>query len=200
MLTTFDGHSFCPHGILLAFSIQLGGKMIEVEVEVVDAPLDYNLLLGRNWTYSMVVIVSSIFRMLCFPHQGEIVTIDQLYFAFSSPDASVEPSIPVVENSQSITGNIGIRMYSSLMVTFDFSAPIHHIYTMSSMPTSVERSIPFCISYFSDPWNLPSPASSNEGQSHAGMLLSPKFHPHMATRNPHHQNSNEVIHGTELIS
>jgi hypothetical protein len=31
-------------------------------------------------------------------------------------------------------------------------------------------------------------------------LLSLKFRPHMATRTPHHQNSNEVIHGTELIS
>ena len=76
MLTTFKGHSFCPHGILPAFPVQLGGKKVEVEVEVVDAPLDYNLLLGHNWTYSMVVIISSIFRTLCFPHQGEIVTID----------------------------------------------------------------------------------------------------------------------------
>jgi hypothetical protein len=54
MLTAFDGHSFHPHGILPTFPVQLGGKMVEVEVEVVDAPLDYNLLLGRNWTYAMV--------------------------------------------------------------------------------------------------------------------------------------------------
>jgi hypothetical protein len=32
------------------------------------------------------------------------------------------------------------------------------------------------------------------------LLLSLKFRPHMATRTPHRQNSNEVIHGTELIS
>jgi hypothetical protein len=76
MLTAFDGHSFRPHGILPAFPVQLGGKMVEVEVEVVDAPLDYNLLLGHNWTYAMTVIVSSIFRTLCFPHDGKIMTID----------------------------------------------------------------------------------------------------------------------------
>ena len=76
MLTAFDGHSFLPHGILPAFLVQLGGKMVEVEVEVVDAPLDYNLLLGCNWTYAMVAVVSSVFHVLCFPHQGEIVTID----------------------------------------------------------------------------------------------------------------------------
>jgi hypothetical protein len=45
MLTSFDGHSFHLHDILPAFLVQLGGKMIEVEVEVFDAPLDYNLLL-----------------------------------------------------------------------------------------------------------------------------------------------------------
>jgi hypothetical protein len=70
MLSAFDGHSFHPHGILPAFLVQLGGKTVEVEVEVVDAPLDYNLLLGRNWTYDMVIVISSIFCVLCFPHQG----------------------------------------------------------------------------------------------------------------------------------
>jgi hypothetical protein len=50
--------------------------MVKVEVEVVDTPLDYNLLLGRTWTYAMVVFVSSVFCTLCFPHQGKIMTID----------------------------------------------------------------------------------------------------------------------------
>jgi hypothetical protein len=111
MLTAFDSHSFRPPGILPAFPIQLGGKMVEVELEVVDAPLDYNLLLGCNWTYDMVVVVSSVFRTLCFPHQGEIVMIDQLSFAYSSPSASVGLSIPVIENFQSTTENIGVGMY-----------------------------------------------------------------------------------------
>jgi hypothetical protein len=50
MLTAFDGRSFRPHCILPTFPVQLGGKTVEVDVEVVDAPLDYNLLLGCNWT------------------------------------------------------------------------------------------------------------------------------------------------------
>jgi hypothetical protein len=66
MLTAFDGCSFRPHGILPSFPVQLGRKTVEVEVEVVDAPLDYNIFLGRNWTYAMTTIVSSIFRILCF--------------------------------------------------------------------------------------------------------------------------------------
>ena len=38
LLTVFDGHSHRPHGI--------GGKNINIKVEIVDANLDYNLLLG----------------------------------------------------------------------------------------------------------------------------------------------------------
>jgi hypothetical protein len=50
--------------------MQLGGKTICVEVEVVNAPLDYNLLLGRSWNYSMQVVVAIVFRVLLFPHEG----------------------------------------------------------------------------------------------------------------------------------
>jgi hypothetical protein len=99
MLTSFDGISFFPHGIFHAFSVQLGGKMVEVDVEVVDVPLNYNMLLGHNWTYSMIIIILYVFRTPCFPHDGNIVTIDQLSFVYSSPSASVGPSIPMVENS-----------------------------------------------------------------------------------------------------
>ena len=48
VLKSFDGHLFSPHGILVAFPIELGGKIVTVEVEVVNVPLDYNLLLGRS--------------------------------------------------------------------------------------------------------------------------------------------------------
>ena len=48
LLTTFDKISFHPHGILPTFEIKLEGKAVVVEVEAIDAPLDYNLLLGRS--------------------------------------------------------------------------------------------------------------------------------------------------------
>ena len=48
LLTSFDGRFFCLHGILPSFDIELVGKMVSIEVEVVDAPLDYNFLLGRS--------------------------------------------------------------------------------------------------------------------------------------------------------
>ena len=61
MLTSFDGRSFWPHGILPSLKVHLGGKPVMIEVEVVDAPLDYNILLGRNWMYSMQAVASSLF-------------------------------------------------------------------------------------------------------------------------------------------
>jgi hypothetical protein len=53
LLTAFDRRLFRPHGIIPSFLAQSGGKTVCVEVEVVDMPLDYNLLLGRSWTYAM---------------------------------------------------------------------------------------------------------------------------------------------------
>ena len=48
LLIAFDGRSFHPHGILPAFEIKLARKAMSVEVEVIDDPLDYNLILGRS--------------------------------------------------------------------------------------------------------------------------------------------------------
>jgi hypothetical protein len=98
-LTTFDGRSFRPRGILPSLQVQLGGKTVAVEVKVVDAPLNYNILLGCNWTYAMTVVVSLVFRVFYFPREGKIVTIDQLSFMHSSSSASVGPSVLIVENS-----------------------------------------------------------------------------------------------------
>jgi hypothetical protein len=72
---------------------------VEVDFEDVDVPLDYNLLLGCNWTYFMTAVVSYFFHTLCFPHEGKIVTIDQLSFAHAIPYASFGPLVPVINNS-----------------------------------------------------------------------------------------------------
>jgi hypothetical protein len=107
---TFDGCLFRSHEILPAFPVQLSGKKMEVDFEVVDVPLDYNLLLGNNWTYAMTVVVSSILHTLCFPHEGKIVTIDQLSFVHAIPNASFGPSIHMIENSQPTIEDIGVGM------------------------------------------------------------------------------------------
>ena len=47
-LEVFDGRESRPYGILQRLPISLEGKTVEVEVEVVDANLTYNLLLGHS--------------------------------------------------------------------------------------------------------------------------------------------------------
>ena len=51
-----------------------------MEVEVIDAPIDYNFLLGCSWINEMMNIVYLESRVISFPHWGNIVMIDQLYF------------------------------------------------------------------------------------------------------------------------
>ena len=47
MLKYFDGHTYKPCGIINNIHLELGGATITVEVEVIDRPLDYKILLGR---------------------------------------------------------------------------------------------------------------------------------------------------------
>jgi hypothetical protein len=71
-LKAFNGSGFKPYGVLPSLSITLEGKSVNVEVEVFDAPLDYNLLLGHSWIDSMRAVVSTLFRVVHFPHQGKV--------------------------------------------------------------------------------------------------------------------------------
>ena len=57
---------------------------------VVQGPLDFNLLLGCDYVYIMKVVVSTLFRVMYFPHDGKIVTIDQL--SFCKLDHCITPS------------------------------------------------------------------------------------------------------------
>ena len=71
---------------------------------VVPGPLYYNLLLGRDYVYNMGAIVSTLFQVICFPHEGEIVPVDYLSFpgpniAPSQPSSLNSPFIPMVSSS-----------------------------------------------------------------------------------------------------
>jgi hypothetical protein len=57
----FYGHTFNPDKIIITFPTELIGNTISVEVEVVDEPIDYYILLGHSWFYAMMVVVSLIF-------------------------------------------------------------------------------------------------------------------------------------------
>jgi hypothetical protein len=97
LLTVFDDRSFIPHGIIPSFLVQLEGKNMCVEVEVVDAPHDYNILLGRNWTYVMTLVVSTIFWVLIFPHEAQIINVDQLSISCLDPSSGIS-TVLMIDN------------------------------------------------------------------------------------------------------
>jgi len=90
----------------------LEGKTVEIEVEVIDVNLNYNLLLGRSWTHAMFCVVSSLFLVLRFPHEGKIVTIDQLSF-FSS--GSSNDNVPYVGNTEVPYESVGECLSKTLL-------------------------------------------------------------------------------------
>jgi hypothetical protein len=55
----------------------LGGNTVLIDVIVVQGPLDFNMLLECDYVYAMKVVVSTLFRVMHFPYNGSIVTIDQ---------------------------------------------------------------------------------------------------------------------------
>ena len=106
-------------------SVDLGGKTISIQVEVVDAPLDYNLLLGRNWFYAMTVLALTVFRILQFPHLGKILTIDQIEFCSPNVISPTMNNIPMLGQSPPPYWSTGVGMLkdSTLMGVFPSAPP-----------------------------------------------------------------------------
>ena len=73
-ILAFNCRPTAPLGILPHLPITLGGKTVWIDVMVVQGPLDFNLLLGRDYVYSMKAVVSTLFRVIHFLHNGNIMT------------------------------------------------------------------------------------------------------------------------------
>ena len=115
-------------------------------------PLNYNLLLGRSWFYPMQAVASTVYRLVCFPYQGKIVSIDQLDYCTPNVRFDATSNVSLV-NSHVVLELIGAGLFKDpcLMGVFlphvpdAFVAPINMI---SSVGTSM-----------GDPWILPDPTA-----------------------------------------
>jgi hypothetical protein len=152
-LRAFNGSGFKPYGVLPSLPVTLEGKTVQVEVEVFDTPLDYNLLLGRSWVDSMRVVMSTLFHVVRFPHQGKLVTVDQL--AFFNADTHVG-NVPFIAKTPPGYENVGVGLLkdSSLMGIFPIPPPpdlpcpfIASINMISTVPHELLVSV--------DPWVVP---------------------------------------------
>lgn len=133
-LEAFDGKGSRPYIIFTNLPITFEGNTIKLEVQVVDVNLNYNLLLGRRWTHAMFCVVSSFFRVLHFPHEGKIVTVDQLPFFYSG---SLNANVPYVGNTEIPYESVGAHLFkdSTLMGILSLPPPNVHPVNMISDST-----------------------------------------------------------------
>ena len=108
----------------------------------------------------MQVVASSLFQVVCFPFNGNIITIDQTSFRNPSFSASLGASILIIDHSQPATGSVGVGMYPSLMRTFSCLMPILMIGSSFGGASSSLNSMSFHTTHMEYPWIIPSPSPS----------------------------------------
>lgn len=90
----------------------------------------------------MFHVFSYLFRVLHFPHEGKIVTVDQLsFFSFGASNGN----IPYVENTNTPYESVGASPFKYYALMGNFSLPPLHVMSIN------------IISIFTDPWIVPSP-------------------------------------------
>ena len=125
------------------------GKIASIDAEVIDATLDYNLLLGRTLFYAMKFVASTIFWLLSFPQQGRIVTINQLDYCMPDLHPNANTIVPLITDFTSQFIGVGMFKDPCIMGVFPLSTPdlpkLAHINMIS-----------YVDSY--DPWVTPCPS------------------------------------------
>jgi hypothetical protein len=99
------------------------------------------------------------------------VTIDQM--SFSRPDPALGAStISMIDNPQPGVVNVGVGLCPSLMGTFNFPPPHDDIKFISNHhKVEIFQVSSFCMTYFEDPWILPSPSATMDETGHSGMSM-----------------------------
>jgi hypothetical protein len=119
----------------------------------------------------MQVVVATVFEVLLFPHKGQIVTIDQL--SFSRPNLALGAStVLMIDNPQPGVVNVGVGLCPSLMGTFNYPPPQGNIKFISNHhKVEIFQVSSFRMTYFEDPWILPSPSATMDETGHPGMSM-----------------------------
>jgi hypothetical protein len=127
-LRAYDSRPSSPEGLFQNVPVELGGKTILIDIEVIDAPLDYNILFGHSYMYAMKAIASSVFHTMMFPHNRKIVTIDQLTHYEPNHSANIDNILPLVRTSSDAFSVIdigpGIFKDPSLLGTYHGAPPL----------------------------------------------------------------------------
>jgi hypothetical protein len=108
----------------------LGDKTILIDIEVIDTPIDYNILFRHSYMYAMNFVASSMFHMMIFPHNGKIVTIDHLTHYEPNNSANIDNILPLVFTSSyyfSVMDMVhGVFKDPSLLGAYHGAPPLLH--------------------------------------------------------------------------
>jgi hypothetical protein len=103
----------------------------------------------------MTVVASSVFRCVQFPHQGKIVTVDQLDFCTTDARAPATNNVPFLGDHKITYESIGVVLLKDSRLLGTFPTPLppttHHIATINIISTTAHQSLES-----SDPWIVPS--------------------------------------------
>jgi hypothetical protein len=149
-LRAYDGRPSSPEGIFQNAPVELGEKSILIDIEVIDTPLDNNIFFRRRYIYSMKELASSIFRAMMFPHNGKIITIDQLTHYEPNHSANIDNILPLFCTSSDAYSVIDmdpiIFKDLSLLGAYHGAPPILHpstqVWVVSSSGTDIEDTPP----------------------------------------------------------
>jgi hypothetical protein len=149
-LRAYDGRPSSPEGLFQNVPIELGGKTILIDIEVIDAPLDYNILFGHSYMYAMKAVASSVFRTMMFPHNGKIITIDQVSHYEPNHSSNIDNILPLVRTSSDAYPlmDMGPRIFKdpSLLGAYHGAPPLIHpstqVCVISSNGTETGDTIP----------------------------------------------------------
>jgi hypothetical protein len=129
-LRDYDGRPSSPKGLFQNVPIELGGKTILIVIEVIDTPLDYNILFGRSYMYDMKAVASSVFQTTMFPHNRNIIMINQVSHYEPNPSSNIDNILPFVHTNLDsyLLIDMGPRIFKdpSLLGTYHGAPPLIH--------------------------------------------------------------------------
>jgi hypothetical protein len=149
-LIYYEGCPSSPEELFQNVPVKLEGKTILIDIEVIDAPLDYNILFGRSYMYAMKVVASSMFHTMMFPHNEKIVTINQVSHYEPNPSSNIDNILPFVHTNPDAYPLIemGPKIFKdpSLLGTYHGAPPLIHtsaqVYLISSNGTETRDTLP----------------------------------------------------------
>jgi hypothetical protein len=149
-LRAYDGRPSSSEGLYQNVPIELRGKTILIDIKIIDALLDYNILFGRSYMYSMKAVASSVFLTMMFPHNGKTVTINQITHYEPNHSTNIDNILPLVRTSSNAYSLIDmdpiIFKDPSLLGTYHGAPPLIHpstqVCVVSSNGTDTGDTIP----------------------------------------------------------